>query len=302
MSARIEKIGVQSEWGSARARRDAATAYLMRNPSLLFGLLMVLSLFAFAAFGRLFVDVSLANPLSAPKSLPPSGDLPFGSDAQGRNLLAVMIEGTWLTIRTGMIAGFLGVIVGSALGLFSAYTGGLVDRVITWAIDVLLTIPAILVLVMVSAIVPGGLSSIGMALIIAGLAWRRPARQIRSQMLVMRSAEYVELARLSGCGPLRIIFCEIAPNLLPFLISAAVTAVAAAILASIGIEAIGLGPQSEPTLGMTVFWLMEYSALLQGMWWWILPPIAILIILFVGLYLINQGVDELSNPRLRSRA
>ena len=302
MSDRIEFLGVKAEWGSTHAKSLTVGRYLRRNPSLVLGALLILALFAFSLLGRLFIDVDLANPLSAPRSQPPSAELPFGSDAQGRNLLAVMIEGTWLTIRTGIIAGLIGILVGSALGLFSAYMGGLVDKLIIWAIDVLLTIPAILVLVMVSAIIKGGLTSVGMALIISGLAWRRPARQIRSQMLIMRSSEYVDLAKLSGASALRIVFLEIAPNLLPYLISAFITAVAAAILASIGLEAIGLGPQSEPTLGMTIFWLMEYSALLQGMWWWILPPILILVILFVGLYLINQGVDELSNPRLRARS
>jgi peptide/nickel transport system permease protein len=202
----------------------------------------------------------------------------------------------------GIVAGALGIAAGGALGFISAYIGGAPDKVITWAIDVLLTVPAILFLVMISAVVQTGLSSMGMALIIAALAWRRPARQIRSQMLVMRSSGYVDMAKLSGAGPLRIIFLEIAPNLLPFLVSSFVTAVAAAILAGIGLEAMGLGPQNEPTLGMTIFWIMAFSAFLQGLWWWILPPVTILIVLFVGLYLVNAGLDELANPRLRRRA
>ena len=89
---------------------------------------------------------------------------------------------------------------------------------------------------------------------------------------------------------------------LPFLISSFVTAVSAAILAGVGLEAMGLGPQNEPTLGMTIFWIMELSAFLRGMWWWIVPPLAILVVLFVGLYLVNAGLDELANPRLRRRA
>jgi peptide/nickel transport system permease protein len=256
----------------------------------------------FAGLGRLFVDVATAVPLAGPPSTPPSAAFPLGTDAQGRNLIAVMIEGTWLTLRTGLVAGALGIAAGGALGFVSAYIGGTTDKIVTWAVDVLLTVPAILFLVMISAVVQTGLSSMGMALIIAALAWRRPARQIRSQMLVMRSSGYVDMAKLSGAGPVRIIFLEIAPNLLPFLVSSFVTAVAAAILSGIGLEAMGLGPQNEPTLGMTIFWIMTFSAFLQGLWWWILPPVAILIVLFVGLYLVNAGLDELANPRLRRRA
>jgi peptide/nickel transport system permease protein len=302
MTDRVIQIAEEPDWGSLHGKLLAAGRYLHRNPSLLMGLGLLLALGLFSALGRLFIDVKLAAPLSAPPAAPPGEALLLGSDPQGRNLLAVMIEGTWLTIRTGVIAGGLGVFVGSAIGFISAYFGGLIDRTITWSVDVLLTVPAILFLVMISAVVQTGLTSVGMALIVAALAWRRPARQVRSQMLVMRSSGYVDMAKLSGLGPMRIIFQEIAPNLLPFLVSSFVTAVSAAILASVGLEAMGLGPQNEPTLGMTIFWIMEFSAFLRGLWWWILPPVVILIVLFVGLYLINAGLDELANPRLRRKA
>lgn len=280
----------------------AAAGYLRRNPSLLLGLLLLGGLAAFSGLGRLLIDTGAAAPLSAGTALPPGPGLPLGSDPQGRNVLAVTILGTWLTIRTGLIAGAIGIVFGSALGLFSGYVGGRTDRLITWLVDVLLTVPAILFLVMIAAVVQTGLSSLGMALIVAALAWRRPARQVRSQILMLRRAGYVETARLSGAGPLRIIAAEIVPNLLPFFVSSFVTAVSAAILASVGLEAMGLGPQNEPTLGMTIFWIMEFSAFLRGLWWWILPPVTILIVLFVGLYLVNAGLDELANPRLRRRA
>lgn len=302
MDDRVVQIAEEPDWGSLRGRLLECGRYLARNPSLIAGLVLLGALAAFAGLGRLLVDVSTAAPLSGPPSSPPSAAFPLGTDAQGRNLIAVMIEGTWLTLRSGLVAGALGIAAGGALGFVSAYVGGTTDKVITWAVDVLLTVPAILFLVMISAVVQSGLSSMGMALIIAALAWRRPARQIRSQMLVMRSSGYVEMAKLSGAGPARIIFLEIAPNLLPFLVSSFVTAVAAAILAGIGLEAMGLGPQNEPTLGMTIFWIMTFSAFLQGLWWWILPPVVILIVLFVGLYLVNAGLDELANPRLRRRA
>ena len=262
----------------------------------------MLALALFSGLGRLLVDVSTAAPLSAPPGAAPGPGLLFGSDPQGRNLLSVMILGTWLTIRTGLIAGAIGIVFGSALGLISGYIGGRTDSVITWMIDVLLTVPAILFLVMIAAVVQTGLSSTGMALVVAALAWRKPARAVRSQMLVLRSTGYVEMAKLSGGGPLRIVFLEIVPNLMSFLLASFVAAVSAAILACVGLEAMGLGPQNEPTLGMTIFWMMEFSAFLRSMWWWILPPVTILIILFVGLYLVNAGLEELSNPRLRQRA
>lgn len=298
---RVERIAAEAESGTAHAAALGTLRYLRRNPQLVVGLVLLAGLLSFSLFGRLFVDVGEAAPLAGPASQPPSARFPFGTDPQGRNVLAVVIEGSWLTIRTGALAGFIGIVLGSAVGFVAGYYGGWADRIITWVVDVLLTVPAILFLVIISAVVQDGLTSLGMALIIALLAWRRPARQIRSQILVMREAGYVEMARLSGASGPAIIFREIAPNLMPYLISSFIVAVAAAILASVGLEAMGLGPQNEPTLGMTVYWIMQFSAFLLGLWWWILPPVAILIILFVGLYLLNAGLDELANPRLRRR-
>jgi peptide/nickel transport system permease protein len=275
--------------------------YLMRNPSLAVGIVLVGSLLAFSAIGSLFVDDRMARPLSAPASQPPQSGLPFGSDSQGRNLFAVAVYGTWLTVQLGLIAGAIGMVIGGALGFVAAYFGGWTDRIINFATDVLLTVPALLILVIVASAIKDGLTPTTMALIIAGLAWRRPARQIRAQVLVMRNAGYVQTAAISGAGPFEIIFAELVPNLLPYLVASFVTAVSAAILASIGLEAMGLGPQNSPTLGMTIYYMMNFSAFLLKMWWWIIPPIATLVILFVGLYLINTGLDELSNPRLRQR-
>jgi len=147
-----------------------------------------------------------------------------------------------------------------------------------------------------------GLTVDQMALIVALLAWRWPARTIRSQVLTMRERAWVQVARLSGMSGLKIIFLELMPNLLPFLAAALVGAVASAILASIGLEALGLGPTDAPTLGMTIYWVIYYAALLHGYWWWWLPPIAMITILFVGLFSLASGLDEIANPRLRKSA
>lgn len=275
--------------------------YCARNPSFPLGLAMIGSLLLFSFVGRLFWSLEMAEPLSGIPSQPPSQDHPLGTDTQGRDVLAIIVAGTWLTIRTGLLAAALGTSIGCLLGFLAGYFGGWVDNIINWTVDVLLTVPAILVLVVIAASVQVQLSSLSMALIIALLAWRRPTRQIRSQVLVLRNMGYLNTARISGMGNLEIIFRELMPNLLPYLVSVFVLAVSAAILAAVGLQAMGLGPQNEPTLGMTVYWMMFYSAFLQGLWWWIIPPISVLVILFVGLYLFSEGLDEFSNPRIRAR-
>ncbi len=275
--------------------------YSRRNPSFLAGLAMLASLLLFSFIGRIFWPLEMAEPLSGIPSQSPSSDHPLGTDTQGRDVLAIIIAGTWLTVRTGILAAGLGTAIGCVLGFLAGYFGSWIDNVINWTVDVMLTVPAILVLVVIAASVQAQLSSISMALIIALLAWRRPTRQIRSQVLVLRNMGYVNIARISGMGNLEIIFRELMPNLLPYLISVFVMAVSAAILSAVGLQAMGLGPQNEPTLGMTVYWMIFYSAFLQGLWWWIIPPIAVLVVLFVGFYLFSEGLDEFANPRIRTR-
>jgi peptide/nickel transport system permease protein len=138
-----------------------------------------------------------------------------------------------------------------------------------------------------------------MALIVASLAWMWPTRTIRSQVLSLRERGYVQLAKISGMSTPEIIFFELMPNLLPYLAGSFVGAVGSAVLASIGLEALGLGPQNEPTMGMTIYWAISFNALIRGLWWWWLTPIVLLVLLFVGLMFISIGLDEVANPRRR---
>jgi peptide/nickel transport system permease protein len=294
-----------AEMASASAppsRRTLRLPYLLRSTPFLVGLSMLLGLIAFTLIGRFVMDTSLADPLSAMPNQPPSWDTPFGTDSQGRDLLAVLILGTGLTLKVGLLAGLMGIVIGTVVGLLAAYHGGLVDVALRWIIDVGLTIPPLLLLIVIASSVKGHLDSTGMALIIGALSWFGPSRQIRAQALVVRRAGYVLTARLSGRSAPAIIFLEILPNLLPFLMAGLVLATSAAILSSVGLEALGLGPMDEPTLGMTVYWMLYYTAFMRGLWWWILAPIVLLVILFVALYLTSLGLDAFANPRLRPRA
>jgi peptide/nickel transport system permease protein len=278
---------------------DGIWRYIRRNPSLGVGIVLLFILLVFSAVGPLFVDTSNADPLSAEVEQPPSWKYPFGTDSQGRDLLAVMVAGTPLTLRIGILAGFLGLGIGTILAFASAYYGGVVDTVIRAIVDIALTVPGLLVLMIVAVFLHEGLSVNQMALIVAVLAWRWPARTIRAQVLTMRERAWVQVARLSGMNAAEIIFRELMPNLLPYLGAALVGSVASAILASIGLEALGLGPVDSPTLGMTIYWVIYYAALLHGFWWWWLAPITIIVILFVGLMNLSVGLDEIANPRLR---
>jgi len=279
------------------------TGYLRRNNRLTVGVVMILVLVLFGTVGQLFIEEKAAYPLAAMPNQPPSAKYPFGTDSQGRDLLATAIMGTYLTLRIGVTAGVLGLAVGTFVGFVAAYYGGKLDTFIRWLVDVLITIPSLLVLVVIASTLrgQGGMDVNGMALVVAVLAWMFPARIIRSQVLTLRQRAFVRVAQLSGENNLEIIFKELMPNLLPFLGASLVGSVTGAVFASLGLEALGLGPMRQPTLGMTLYWVQYYGAFVRGMWWWIITPVAILIIIFVGLFLISAGLDELANPRLRRK-
>ena len=213
-----------------------------------------------------------------------------------------MIAGLPDTLRIGFLAGAIGLGIGIILGFTAGYLGGAVDTVIRVTVDTLLTLPGILILITVAASIKTFISINIMALVIASIAWRQPTRIIRAQVLTMRERAYVQVARRSGMNAFEIMLRELLPNLFPFLAASFVGAVYGAILFSIGLEALGLGPQNQPTLGMTVYWSIRFNAILRGMWWWWLPPIVLLVVLFFGLLLLTIGLDEIANPRLRRTA
>src|SRR5215467_2690961 len=277
----------------------AAWRYVRRNLSLVVGIVLLGLLALFVGIGHLVVDTNKSRPLSAPAIRPPSADHPFGTDRQGRDLLATMVAGTPLTLRIGFIAGFLGVGIGSILGFVSAYYRGAVDSIIRGIVDIGLTVPGLLVLIIIAVSLRKGLTVDQMALIVASLAWLSPARTVRAQVLSMRERGYVEVARLSGMSGPEIIVKELMPNLLPYLAATLVNAVSAAILASVGLEVLGLGPIDSPTLGMTLYWVNFNAALINGWWWWWSAPLVIILVVFLGLFFLTVGLDEIANPRLR---
>ncbi len=297
-TGRVEQT---SDWGTCRRRFRTIGLYFKRNPNLTVGLVLLVLLALIALGGQFIIDPKIVNPLANPPKRPPSLDYLLGTDSHGRSMIGILIVGTYLTCKVGVIAGLIGVTLGSVLGFLAGFYRGWIDTIISTITDVLLTVPPLLVLVVIAANLNTKLNTDQMAIIVSLLAWREPTRQIRSQVLIMREMGYVQTARLAGTSTLGIVFKELMPNLLPYLMASFVLATATAMLASVGLEALGLGPQNEPTLGMTIYWAMYEGAFLLGLWWWVLTPVIALVVLFVGLYLVSAGLDELANPRTRRR-
>lgn len=282
------------------------------NSKLIIGVVILVLAFALEFIGPLVWDTSMATAASAPLNIPPiwvTGELgpgfgevnpahPLGTESSGRDMLALLLVGTPRSLRVGFIAAGVGMLVGIVLGFSAGYLGGWLDGVIQVVADAFITIPSLAVLIVIAALVDQ-ITIENMALLLALFAWPRPTRYVRAQVLSMRERGYVQMAQLSGASSFDIMFKEIMPNLLPYLAAAFIGTVSANILAATSLEALGLGPTRIPTLGMAIFFAISNSAILRGMWWWWGFPILILVIMFVALFLMNIGLDEIANPRLR---
>lgn len=314
-----------SWWDALTARSDFTRdrvvpilRYLRRNRMMAIGLAAFLALALFVSLSYAFYEQEdllqerrgvngLVKAASVRQNLKPSWNPwsghPFGTDPRGRDIYAGVVAGIPLTLRIGLLAAAIGVGVGMVLAFVAAYVGGAVDAVIRTIVDSLIPIPGLLVLVLVAtSLNPGkGLTVDQLGFVIAVLAWPGPARVIRSQVLVIRERGYVEMARMSGTSAVGIIFKEMMPNLAPYALASFVAAVSGSMLASIGLESLGLGPLDSPTLGSMIYLNIRESSVLLGLWYWLLPPIIVLVVLFVGLFMISAGLDEVANPRLRRR-
>lgn len=280
--------------------RQGLSWALLQNKKFVVGAIIFVLLAAVTLAGSLTVRPEDRRSGSLPPRLPPGQQALLGSDSLGRSIAVQMTEAVPNSMQVGLIAAALGTLLGALIGFISGYFGGMIDALLRILIDVFLSVPSLLFLILIASLVRG-LGVQAMALIIGMFAWAWPARQVRAQVLSLKERGFVQVARLTRMNGLEIIFRELMPHMLPWLGANFVNAFIAAILAESGLSILGLGPQREMTLGMMIYWALSYGAILQNLWWWWLTPVLTLMALFLALYLVHLGFDEVSNPRLRAQ-
>jgi len=282
------------------SRLTLVLRYLRRNKSLAIGLFILFLLIAFTVIGLLTVNPKNAYPLAVRSKQPPSAQYPLGTDFFGRDMLTAMVVGMWQTALIGLLAGALGTLIGVVLGFISAYFGGLIDGIIKGICQILTPIPALLIQIIIAgSIDKRSVTIYTMAFVVVMLAWMGPTLVIRSQVLTMKERQFVSVAKLSGVGDLGIIFGEILPNLLPFIVAAFVTQVFVAVFGAFYLSVLGLGPLREPLLGNLIWAAQGQGAFFNGWWWWPVEPAVALALILGSLALIIMGLDEFANPRVR---
>ncbi len=284
MSARVLDV-LRAAWKSITINRKMAVG------SALLGFFIIAGL-----IGPFFMTIN-PNATSHLFLAPPSSAHLLGTTVVGEDIFSQLVYGTRTSVFWGLGTGILVTLLSIVVGLLSGYFGGLVDDLLTLFTNVSLVLPALPLAIVLAAYFPRGPLTISLVIVFTNWAWQ--ARVLRSQTLSMRSREFVEAARASGEYTWRIIFFEIFPNEIGLVVAGFVSTTIYVVLTWAALEFLGLGNGTIPSWGSILYWAQQAGALGGGLWWWFVPPGACIAVLGAGLSLINFGIDEIADPRLR---
>jgi peptide/nickel transport system permease protein len=230
---------------------------------------------------------------------PPSGAHWFGTTHLGQDILSQVLVGTRGVLVVGLVAGVLATVIGVLIGVTAGFVGGAGDETLSALSNIFLVIPQLPLIILIAGQLPsaGGLT---VAAVIAVTGWAWGARVLRAQTLSLRKRDFVEAARANGERTWRIVLAEILPNLTAIIAAGFVGTVTFAVLSQITLAFIGVTSVSEWNWGTILFWAQGNLALQRGAWWWFVPAGLCIALLGMALTLINFGIDEFVNPRLRS--
>ncbi|MCY9785462.1 ABC transporter permease [Nocardiopsis sp. EMB25] len=282
---------------AAERRRSETLHFARRNPKLLIGAGIVLALLITGLIGPLFIDHD-PNEYVGPQSQPPNGEYWLGTTSFGQDVWAQFVHGLRSTFLIGVFGGGVAFVVGTAVGFLAGYKGGWVDEVLNMITNVVLVLPALVVLIVAVAYLDAR-GVLVQGVFIGLTSWPWAARAVRAQTLSLATRDFVDLARLSGRRTWRIITAEVAPNMSSYLVMTFILLFGGSILIAAGLDFIGLGPTNGVSLGLMLENAVAWSALQLGLWWWFIPPGLGITVIVGSLYILNVGLDEVFNPKLR---
>ncbi|ACX63649.1 ABC transporter permease [Paenibacillus lautus] len=271
---------------------------LIKSPKFMFGACMLLAMIGMVLIYPLF---NRNDPLEmiALAYQPPDSKLLLGSDNFGRDLFLELIYGIRTSLQVGLIAGVFATVIGLVIGLASGYIGGMIDNLLTAITNIFIVIPSFVILILISVSIDSR-SSFVTAVIIGITSWPWTARAVRAQTSSLRNRDHVNIAKISGYSTPRIIVSEILPYIASYVVMAFVLQTASGILSEASISMLGLGPYNTISLGIIMNWALVFEAPVAGAWWAFIPAAISIAIITFSLYMMNTGMDEIFNPKIRS--
>jgi ABC-type dipeptide/oligopeptide/nickel transport system permease subunit len=275
---------------------------LFRHPKGRVGLIIAFILVFCAVFAPL---ISPFDPYDvtqrAEKGLSPSWQHPLGTTiTTGQDIFSMLIYGTRVSLAVGVVTGLCIAFLGALMGLLAGYVGGLCDTLIMRLVDIMLVIPTLPLTIVLTNIF--GKSYFMIIAIFTLFGWTGLARVIRSQVLILKSSNYVKAAELAGAGRAHIMFRHILPGVSHLLIMSTALTSAGIMVAEAGLSFLGLGDPTAISWGKMLADAQSGGALLFGHWWWIVAPgIGIFLSVF-SFMRIGLALEEMFNPRMKQGA
>jgi peptide/nickel transport system permease protein len=298
-------IPVRTSKQVARARRRLAAsrfwATYRKSKMGIGGLAILIVFLLIAVFAPLLASVDGLNvtKVNGPILAGPSWQYPLGTDDLGRSILTLVIWGSRISLLVGLMAAFVSMLVGSALGIFAGYRGGVWDSILMRFTDWFLVIPWLALAITLAAIL--GQSLFIIIMVIGLTSWPWTARLVRSQTLSIRERPYVERARGLGASDRHLILKHVLPNVFPVIFANTILSIALAILAESTLSFIGLGDPLRVSWGAVLELAFEAGAPTLGAWWWIGAPGVCIVLVVLAFTMCGNALDEILNPRLRQR-
>lgn len=285
------------------ATADTTTAgkkrfVFLRNSKSLTGF-VIIAFFAVLAVIGPWIAPYEPGALSADLLQAPSSAHWLGTNQLGQDILSQIIVGTRSVMIVGIIAGVGATAIGVLVGVTSGYIGGIGDEGLSMLANIFLVIPQLPLIIIIAGQLPSA-GGVTVAAVIAVTGWAWGARVLRAQTLSLRRRDFVEASKASGESTWRIITAEILPNLTAIIASGFVATVVFAVLTQTTLAFIGIGDPNDWNWGTILYGAQNNQALSRGAWWWFVPAGLCIALVGMALTLINFGIDEFVNPRLRS--
>ena len=231
--------------------------------------------------------------------LPPGWPHILGTTSRGQDVFWLLSFAIRNTLAFGLLVALISRLLSLAIGLVSGYAGGWVDRVLMSINDTFIVIPLFPILVLFYFVMRDKMSWLALAGVMACLGWAYDARLIRSVAMSLRSREFTETSIFSGMSMRQILVQEHLPYVLPIVFSTTMNNLNWSIGLEVTLSVLGFTDINTPTIGTMIYWANQHTAMVAGIWWWIAFPVALVVMTFIGLFLLAVSMNEFIDPRSR---
>ncbi len=233
------------------------------------------------------------------KDQPPTREFPLGTDNFATDMLLKLAYGARTSLFVGLEAGIIATLIGLIIGLCAGFIGGTTDNTLTTVTNMFIVIPSFVILILLSVAL-GSTPTWMTGIIIGVTSWPWTARAVRAQTTSLRNRDHVNMARITGYSTARIIVTEILPYIASYVVMAFILQMASGIMSEATLSLLGLGDPSSISLGKLLNWAMQFEAVRSARWWQFVPVAVTIALVTFSLYMMNSGMDEVFNPKIRS--